>query len=142
MKWAVFGELVHLNFFSWKYQMKKVSYPHYLKTSIKLSKHSLNYSLKSDPSSISKVILCANRVSSPVDTELCFLQKTALSLQNENIISQIHPTNLIQTKILLIWITNSSFCLKNCQSSPIGIKCDFRDWLWIMFEAVAKTMFA
>ena len=39
---------------------KKVSYPHYLKIVIKLSKHGLSYSLKRDLRSISKITFCAN----------------------------------------------------------------------------------
>ena len=64
------------------------------------------------------------------------------------IIQQSHPTDLIQAKPLLTWITNSIFFEKlsklctNRANSQIGIKCDFRDWPRIMFEAVADAMFA
>ena len=39
---------------------KKISYPHYLKIVIKLSKDGLSYSLKRDLRSISKITFCAN----------------------------------------------------------------------------------
>jgi hypothetical protein len=37
-----------------------------------------------------------------------FFQTNALSLQNSKIFLQIHTTELIQAKILLIWTTNNS----------------------------------
>ena len=148
MKWAVCGELVHLKFFLRKYQMKKVSCPHYLNMLMKLSKHGISYSLKRDPRSISKITFYANLSVSPIDIKLQFLQRIAVSLQNSKIILQSHPTEVIQAKVLVTWITNSivfeklsKLCI-NRANSQIGIKCDFRDWPRITFEAVADAMFA
>ena len=60
LKWAVCGELVDLKFFWGNTKWNKVSYPHYLKILMKLSKHDISYSLKRDPRSISKIIFYAN----------------------------------------------------------------------------------
>ena len=74
------------NFFCENTKWKKVSSPHYLKISSKLSKHGLSYSLKRDPRSISKITFYANLRVSPIDTELsglknkcCLLFKSAIS---------------------------------------------------------------
>ena len=80
--------------------MKKSIMPN-LKILMKLSKHGISFSLKRDPRSITKITFCANLSVSPIDIELEFLQITALSLQNQNIIQQSYPTDLIQAKVLL-----------------------------------------
>ena len=50
--------------------MKKVSSPYYMNILMKSSKHGINYSLKPDPRSISKITFYANLRVSPIDTEL------------------------------------------------------------------------
>ena len=50
--------------------MKKVSSPRCLKILMKLSKHGISYSLKRDPSSISKITFYANLSVSPIDIKL------------------------------------------------------------------------
>ena len=49
--------------------MKKVASPHYFKILMKLSKHSISYSLKLDPRSISKITFYANLSVSSIDIE-------------------------------------------------------------------------
>ena len=74
----------------------------------KLAKHGLSYRLKRGPRSISKITFCANWGVTSINTELIYFQANALSLQNSILFLQIHPTELIQAKILLIWTTNNS----------------------------------
>ena len=69
-------------FFCENTKWKKVSYPHYLKIVIKLSKHGLSYSLKSNPRSISKITFCANSSVKFYWYSALFFQKTASSFQN------------------------------------------------------------
>ena len=57
------------HFFCENTKWKKISSPHYLKISSKLSKHGLSYSLKRDPRSISKITFCANSSVNPIDTQ-------------------------------------------------------------------------
>ena len=47
--------------------MKKIASPHYLKISMKLSKHGISYSLKRDLRLISKITFCANLSVCPID---------------------------------------------------------------------------
>ena len=55
-------------------------------------------------------------------------------------VQRSHPSDLIQAKVLLTWITNticfekiSKLCI-NWANSQIGKKCDFRNWPHITFS--------
>ena len=65
-------------FFWGSTKWNKVSYPHYLKILMKLSKHDISYSLKRDRKSISKITFYANLRVSPIDTELWYFFKSFL----------------------------------------------------------------
>ena len=102
---------------------KKISSPHYLKISSKLSKHGLSYSLKRDPRSISKITFCANSSVNPIDTQFYFFFKDLhyLCKIKRLFIKSIQlQHDLMQAKKLQILITNIIFL--NSQSSvSIGL---------------------
>ena len=149
MKWTLFGELDNLNFFLWNYKMKKVLYRHYLKIVIKFSKYGLSYSLKSDQRSIFKITHCANSsVKSYWYRALSFSKNCIIFPKLKDY--QANPSNWPHSDQYIADLNNkqqflfekfSNLCI-NRANSPIGMKCDFRDWPRITFEIVAEAMFA
>ena len=103
-------------FFCENTKWKIVPSPHYLEILLKSTKYGLSYNLKLDQKSISKAtfVLCCVLALLIQNLEnfsqkLNFLFKSVLTWQNKNI---VHPSDLIQAEIMLVWITNSSFCEK------------------------------
>ena len=81
------NELFVVNWFISKFfwgntKWKKVSFPHYLKNLMKLSKHGISYSLKCNPRSISEITFWANLSVSPIDIELYFFKELAKLKKN------------------------------------------------------------
>ena len=139
LKCAVCGELVHLNFFWGNTKWKIVSFPHYLKILKKLSKHGINYSLKHDPRSISKITFYANLRVSHIGTKLWYLLfKSAMPWpewgQLNGFAEHFFFNFASSFKKLQLNI--------NWANTQIVTKCDFRDRPRITFEAVADAMFA
>ena len=136
------------NFFWGNTKWKKVSSPHYLKILMKLSKHGISYSLKRDPRSISKITFYANLRVSPIDTELLlFFKKNAVCYSSQQYLglNEVSLIALLNNLLILQRWCSSLKKLKldiNRSNTQIGMKCDFRDWPWITFEAVADAMFA
>ena len=117
---------------------KKVSYPHYLKIVIKLSKHGLSYSLKRDLRSISKITFCANSSVKSYWYRALFFSKNCIFFPRLKD-CQANPSNSPHSDqciaAVFVWKVLKSLY-------PIGIKCDFRDWPRITFDTIAEAMFA
>ena len=112
---------------------------------MKLSKHSISYSLKRDPRSISKITFYANlRVTLLIQSFDNFSKKNAVCYSSQ----QYLGLNEVSWMALLNNFFNFASSLKklklniNWANTQFGKKCDFRNRPQIMFEVVADTMFA
>ena len=132
-------------FFCKNTKWKKVSYPHYLKIVIKLSKHGLSYSLKCDPRPISKITFCANlSVKSFIFFSKNCIIFPKLKDYQVNLSNWPHSDQWIadlNNKQQFLFEKFSNLCI-NMANSPIGINSDFRDWPRMTFETVAEAIFA
>ena len=75
--WGISFHTLEMSFLWWtgssqkflrKYQMKKVSFSHYLKILMKSSKHGISYTLKRHPRSLSIITFYANLKVSPIQS--------------------------------------------------------------------------
>ena len=103
------------HFFCDNTKWEVVSFPHYLKILFKSTKHGLSYSLKCDWKSIFKITFVGGIVLALMILNLKkFSQKLHFFQSNLHYLGKnknmVHPSDLIQAKIMLVWITNISFC--------------------------------
>ena len=116
MKWAVFGELVHLSYFLWKYQMKVSIMPtlsenfNQINQTLPLLQPQTWFETNLENHICALFLLALLMQNFDNFSKNCyFLFKVALSLQKKK---SFYPNNLFQAKIMQILITNSSFCEK------------------------------